>query len=128
MQQASAALIAKWYRRLGASNIERPNGALRAEQPGGRMRHGAYLAMDRPRTLVSWEHESLAAACWRFPVVRRTGRGRPNVAPGKQRRILRMLAEGATTREIARKVRVSLSLIGRLRKAVRQWKDPDDEA
>lgn len=137
VNRPSPKLLAQWYGRLGSSNIERPNGTLRPEQPGGRMLSlcgpRAPMAADHARKLSSWEHEALAAAVWRYPVKRaaplphRRGRRGPRFRGNKERAVLRLLADGKGAREIARKVHVSLSTVVRLRKAVREWKDPDGE-
>lgn len=46
---------------------------------------------------------------------------------GRQRRILRMLADGATVREVAAATKANFTVIAALRRAALRWKDPDDE-
>lgn len=105
------------------------------------------LANDHSRVVYSIPHGKLAAAVWRFPFKARRKAYRDRLlAIGvgctcsveyvetvaylrerAERTIVRMLAKGATSRQAAKRARVSLTVVVALRRAVMQWEDPDDE-
>lgn len=144
-------LVAEWYARLPPGmDIETPRGVLKADRPGGRALRralrssllrgpkaeitGLGSAADHLRLPISYAHEHMGAASWRMPrigtVRDKDGHGRAfgrHVDLHQQRRILRMLAFGASTRSAAAEVKVSLTLVGAIRRAALAWKDPDDE-
>jgi transposase-like protein len=108
------ALDAKWRKKLAASgfeDIELPNGQLKAEQPGGRLL-SMELARDRPRRMVSWEHEHLQAAVWRY-----------RFRPARLRRAAQALADGKGMRAAARAAHVSLTVVVQLRRDILAWRD-----
>jgi hypothetical protein len=106
-----------------------------------------YLATDHSRVVYSIPHGKLAAAVWRFPFKarRRAYRDRllaigvgctcsveyveavAYLRERAERKIVRLLAKGATSRQAAKRARVSLTVVVALRRAVMQWEDPDDE-
>jgi DNA-binding NarL/FixJ family response regulator len=94
-----------------------------------------HMAPDASRRMVSYAHAQLGAASWRMPRVtnvpdlRGLGRGafRRRLTLKRQRRILRLLADGATVRQVAKATRTNFTVIAHVRKAALAWKDPDDE-
>jgi hypothetical protein len=113
-------------------DIETSTGHLNVESRRLRMQP-VGMALDHPRRLISYAHSQLGAASWRMPRLPprhvRTSWGVATVRASlsRQRRVLRLLADGATTRQVAAKVRMSLRDVGAIKKAALEWRDPDDE-
>ena len=125
----SAELVAEWYAKLPpGSDIEDKHGlALRSR------RTPLPMALDRVRSLGTYD--VLGAASYRMPRVQpmtdlRGGGGRFMRRPSlrRQRRILRMLADGATVREVQRATGANFTVIAAVRRAALKWTDPDDRA
>jgi hypothetical protein len=124
-------LVAEWYARLPeGTNIEDERERLMA---ANRMDKHLPLRGSYHSTPGAWGQ--LGAASWRMPLVdvrggvprMRRGQYRRRLTVTRQRRILRMLADGATTREVVATVHTNFTVIAALRRAALQWKDPDDE-
>jgi hypothetical protein len=95
---------------------------LRSGPIGGQYLH---LAHDRLRLPISVAHEKLSAAVWRFPF--RAVRANQNVLTvRRQRAAVRMLAQGATVRQVMKRLRMGPWTVVELRRAVLAWDDPDD--
>jgi methyl coenzyme M reductase alpha subunit len=138
MRQPSAALVAEWYAKLPAdlaTDIDPARVVTGRRKLARPIEPGRMLAMDHLRSIgtASAHADQLGAASYRMPRVptiadQRGGGGRFLRRPStrRQRRILRLLADGATVRDVARQVGVSFTVIAAVRRAALQWRDPDD--
>jgi len=137
----SPELVAQWYARLPAgSNIEDARGNITAGNRWAKhLRMAAWggnMRESRPSLPVAWPQ--FAAASWRMPRIAgivdvrgagphaRRGQFRRRLTLGRQRRILRMLADGASVRQVMAAVKTSPVVIVAVRKAALAWRDPDD--
>lgn len=133
MSRPSAQLVAEWYARLPAgSDIENARGGLNISY---HRRLALLPSLDRPRTLLG-VGALLGAASWRMPRIPAVAdqRGRPRSrwferrpSLRKQRRILRMLADGSSVREVQRETGANFTVIAAVRRAALRWTDPDDK-
>ncbi len=139
----SPELVAKWYARLPAgSNIEDARGRIRPDTPGGRAlrprRWSTLPLCASGKAAIAHDYERFGAASWRMPRIAgivdvrgagphsTSGQFRRRLTLVRQRRILRMLADGASVRQVMAAVRTSPVVIVAVRKAALAWKDPDD--
>lgn len=128
---------ASWEARLAREGLRvepwdgwRPGGRALRVNPG---KVAKWVRDVGVRIPISIAHEKFSAAVWRYPFRAHAHGGgfglghamRP-VSVRRQRRIVQLLAEGATTREIARRCRTSKRMVNQLRLAVLAWTDPDD--
>lgn len=148
----SPALVAKWYARLPeGSNIEDARGNITVGNR--RVKHipiamfgGGELGRDNglgvspilKRIAGPGALPQFGAASWRMPRIAgivdvrgagphaRRGQFRRRLTLGRQRRILRLLADGASVRQVMAVVRTSPVVIVAVRKAALAWRDPDD--
>lgn len=133
MSRPSAQLVAEWYAKLPpGSDIENARGGMTISY---HRRLPMQWANDHSRPLLGIGSQ-LGAAAWRMPRIPAVAdqRGRPRSrwferrpTLRTQRRILRMLADGAPVREVQRVTGANFTVIAAVRRAALQWTDPDDE-
>jgi hypothetical protein len=106
---------------------------------GAHRRLVSFDALARVSCSAESASSTLGAASWRMPRVpgvldvrgagprARRGQFLRRLTLGRQRRILRMLADGATVRQVSAATRSNFTVIAALRRAALRWEDPDDE-